>query len=82
MDFDKFDADIILGADFMSHMKVTQDFENKTINFKENSEPQWLKKQIKVVNKSFMPDIHHIKVKCKIETPDNMILRPGQKEMQ
>ena len=31
---EKFDADIILGADFMSAMKVTQDFETKTIDFK------------------------------------------------
>jgi hypothetical protein len=74
---EKFDADIILGADFMSRMKVTQDFENKTINFKDNSEPQWQKKQINLANKSFIPDNHHIKVNCKIETPNNIILIPG-----
>ena len=46
---EKFDADLILGADFMSSMKVTQDFENKTIDFKDNSDPKWKTKQINVV---------------------------------
>jgi transposase InsO family protein len=74
---EKFDADLILGADFMSSMKVTQDFENKTIDFKDNSDPKWKTKQINVVYKTFIPDNHHIKVKCKVETPNNVILKPG-----
>ena len=37
---EKFDADIILGADFMSAMKVTQDFETKTIDFKNKQSPK------------------------------------------
>jgi hypothetical protein len=41
----KFDVDLILGANFMSHMKNTQDFENKTNDFKDNLETQWQSKQ-------------------------------------
>ena len=75
---EKFDADIILGADFMSTMKVTQDFETKTIDFKSKDDTQqWDKKNVNVVYKTFVPDNHHIKVKCTIETPNNIILKPG-----
>ena len=74
---EKFDAELIIGADFMAAHRLCQDFENKTIKFKDNEEFKWKNKQINVIHKTFIPDNHHTKVKCTISTPNNVILKPG-----
>ena len=51
---EKFDAELIIGADFMAAHRLCQDFENKTIEFKDNEEFKWKNKKISVIHKTFI----------------------------
>jgi hypothetical protein len=61
----------------MAAHRLCQDFENKTIEFKDNEEYKWKNKQINVIHKTFIQDNHHTKLKCTISTPNSALLKPG-----
>ena len=67
--------DVIIGADFMNENKLSINMETNEIIF--NNGTPWMKKSLNSVYKTFVPENHHVKVKCSVKTPDNVSLKPG-----
>ena len=67
----------IIGADFMKKHNVCLDMKSKRIVFADNIDDLWTRKTLTPVNRTFIPENHHVKIQCTIQTPDNVILHPG-----
>lgn len=67
----------ILGSDFMHHNDLSINFGDCKIFFNDDHLEALSSKQIKAVHKTFVPENYHVKFKCTIACPDNVILCPG-----
>ena len=67
----------IIGADFMKTNNLCLDMKSKRIVFGDDVDNLWTRKAITPVNKTFLPENHHVKMQCTINTPGGALLTPG-----
>ncbi len=67
----------ILGSDFMHNNNISINFGACKIFFNDDHLEALSSKKITAVHRTFVPENHHIKFKCTISCPDNVILCPG-----
>ena len=67
----------ILGSDFMHNNNISINFGACKIFFNDEHLEALSSKKITAVHRTFVPENHHIKFKCTISCPDNVILCPG-----
>lgn len=67
----------IIGSDFMSNNNMSINFGARKVFFNDDAVEAMESKTIFPINRTFIPENHHMKVKCKITCPDNIILCPG-----
>ncbi len=74
---EKLENDLILGADFMTANNLSINMESNDIIFNEDAPNMWSRKTFNPVYKTFIPDNHHAKIQCQINTANNVTLKPG-----
>ena len=69
--------DCILGSDFMHTNNISINFGACKIFFNDAHLEALSSKSITAIHRTFVPENHHVKFKCTITCPDNIILCPG-----
>ena len=74
---DKLAEPCIIGAYFMTKQKISINFGTQQVYFNDEMLESLSTKVIKPVHRTFIPENHHVKFRCNISCPDNVILTPG-----
>ena len=69
--------DCILGSDFLHANNISINFGACKIFFNDDHVEALSSKTITAVHRTFVPENHHLKLKCIVKCPDNVILCPG-----
>jgi hypothetical protein len=67
----------IIGSDFISNNNMSINFGTWKVFFNDEAVEAMELKTIFPIHRTFIPENHHMKVKCTITCPDNIILCPG-----
>ena len=67
----------IIGSDFMTNNNISINFGARKIYFNDDMLESLSTKIITPVHRTFVPENHHVKFKCNISCPENVMLTPG-----
>ena len=67
----------ILGSDFMSTNDISINFGTRQVFFNSDQLESLSSKMITPAIRTFVPENHHVKLRCNISCPENVILCPG-----